>query len=66
MNDNTVDTNSIEYQKYVLDYTINSIKEDFNLKTKKEAQQLFYKALAYNLVQSEINQQINFIIEGGK
>ena len=61
-----MDENSKEYQKYVLNYTINKIKEDFNFKTKKEAEQYFWKALAYNTVQCEINNQINFLLEEGE
>lgn len=61
-----MDMNSKEYQKYVLEYSINKIKEDFKFKTKKEAEQYFYKALAYNLVQESISEQVNFIIEEGE
>lgn len=57
-----MDENSKEYQKFVLNYSINKIKEDFNLKTKKEAEQWFYKALAYSTVQEELNNKINYLI----
>lgn len=58
-------TNTKEFQKYILNYSIEQIKEAFNLKTKKEAEQWFWEAVSYNLVQEEIINQIEYLMEEG-
>jgi DNA-binding ferritin-like protein (Dps family) len=63
---NEIDEDSKEYQKYVKDYTINRIQKTFKIKTKKEAEQYFWKALAYNLVQNELIDKICDLIEEEK
>lgn len=52
-----------EYEKYVMDYLINDIKERFGFKTKKEARKYLFAAIAYNTVTAEINDKINFLLE---
>jgi len=52
-----------EYQKFVLNYTLQSIQKQANC-NKSRAKELFYKALALNLVQEEITNCVNFILEG--
>ena len=58
-----MDHTSKKFQDFVIDYTIKDIQKHFKFKTKKEAKEYFFKALAYNTVQEEIFTKIEFILE---
>jgi hypothetical protein len=49
-------------EKQIINYLINKIKEDYGIKTSKEARELLFNAISYNVVVDSILSQIDYLL----